>query len=116
MKFIVSHRPSWIVNVALRNPDFALHRLAKQYGVHYVIAGHIHQMLQLELEGVEVPLDAERRRASAGVGRVSGRLVFRVHGGWTGGAQFEIHELKAPHGQGRVTPLSDWGMLGLVKK
>ena len=39
--------------MALRNPDFALHQLAKQYGVHYVIAGHIHQMLRLTLDGVE---------------------------------------------------------------
>ena len=53
VKFVVSHRPSWILNVALRNPDFPLHELAKQYGVNYVIAGHIHQMLRFELDGVE---------------------------------------------------------------
>ena len=46
------HRPSWIVNVALRNPNFPLHQLARRYGVQYVVAGHIHQMLHLELEGV----------------------------------------------------------------
>jgi hypothetical protein len=29
------------------------------------------------------------------------------------GAKFTIHELKAPKGEGRVTALADWGMLGL---
>ena len=52
MKFIVSHRPSWLFDVVLGNPDFAVHRMAKKYGVRYVIAGHVHQMLRLELEGV----------------------------------------------------------------
>src|SRR5437879_3991634 len=52
VKFIFSHRPSWLIGVALRNPYFALHQLARQYGVQYVIAGHIHQMLHAELDGV----------------------------------------------------------------
>ena len=50
---IFSHRPSWILNVLTRNPDFQLHRLARKYGVHYVIAGHVHEMLHFSLEGVE---------------------------------------------------------------
>jgi 3',5'-cyclic-AMP phosphodiesterase len=52
LKIIVSHRPSWLLNVALRNPNFALHQLARRYGVQYVVAGHVHQMLRLELESV----------------------------------------------------------------
>src|SRR6202042_2866172 len=52
LKLVILHRPSWIIDVAMRNPDFPLHRLAKQYGIQYVIAGHIHQMLHLELDGV----------------------------------------------------------------
>ena len=52
LKFIVSHRPSWILNAVLGNPGFPLHQLAKRYGVKYVIAGHIHQMLRFEVEGV----------------------------------------------------------------
>jgi hypothetical protein len=35
-----------------QNPRFALHQLAKKYGVRWVIAGHLHQMLEVELEGV----------------------------------------------------------------
>ena len=29
VKFIVSHRPSWLIDAVVRNPNFALHRLAK---------------------------------------------------------------------------------------
>jgi hypothetical protein len=28
---------------------------------------------------------------------------------------FEVRELPAPNGEGRVTPLSAWGVVGLVK-
>src|SRR5208283_3573434 len=53
LKFVISHRPSWLVNVALQNPHFRLHQLAKRYGIQYIIAGHVHQMLHFELEGVD---------------------------------------------------------------
>jgi Icc protein len=117
LKVIVSHRPSWLIPVVLRNPDFRLHKLARQYGVKYVIAGHIHQMLRFELDGVtylSVP--------SAG-GHL--RLSKAYQDGWFfGHARVEakgpaldirIEEAKAPHGEGRVTKVSDWGMAGLRK-
>src|SRR5947208_361314 len=52
VKMIVSHRPSWIIPAAMRNPEFPLHKLAKRYGVQYVIAGHVHQLIRIELGGV----------------------------------------------------------------
>jgi 3',5'-cyclic-AMP phosphodiesterase len=111
----VSHRPSWILNVALRNGDFALHRLARQYGVKYVIAGHIHQMLHFTLDGIEylsMPSAGGHLRASGEyrAGWFFGYTVVEVAGE---AAKFTIHELKAPKGEGRVTGLADWGMLGL---
>ena len=115
VKFVISHRPSWILNVALRNPDFPLHRLAKQYGVKYVIAGHVHQMLNFELDGIEyvsMPSAGGHLRASGEyrAGWFFGYTVVQVEGG---AAKFAIHELTAPKGEGRVTGLADWGMLGL---
>jgi hypothetical protein len=118
VKFIVSHRPSWIMSVALRNPEFPLHKLARQYGVKQVIAGHIHQMLRLELEGVEylsLPSAGGHLRASGQYrdGWFFGYTVVEVK---DGAAVFTMHELKAPHGEGRVTAAREWGMLGLVKR
>jgi 3',5'-cyclic-AMP phosphodiesterase len=118
LKFVISHRPSWLLNVALQNPNFGLHQLAKRYGVHYVIAGHIHQMLHLELEGV----DYVSMASSGGHLRLSGayddgwffaHAVVEVEGR---NVSFQIHEAGSPHGQGRVTKLADWGLRGLLEK
>ena len=115
LKFIFSHRPSWILQALLANPDFPLHRLAKRYGVRYVVAGHIHQMLRFELEGVTYLSVA----SSGGHLRDSGEyrkgwffqhtLVF-VQGTSVG---MEIKELGPPFGQGRVSKPADWGTAGL---
>ena len=107
VKFIVSHRPSWLVDAMFQNPRFRLHQLAKKYGVQYVIAGHLHQMLDVDLEGVKY-----LSMASAG-GHLRGTEQYRD--GWFFGyalvgvrgqaVDFHIKELKPPQGQGRVTEL-----------
>ena len=45
VKFVITHRPSWIA-------DPSLHRVAKQYNVRYWIAGHVHQLIHTEFDGV----------------------------------------------------------------
>lgn len=116
VKFVVSHRPSWLVPAATRNPNFELHRLARKYGVQYVVAGHVHQLLHVSLDGVEyycAPSAGGHLRASEKYqdGWLFGYTVVSVQ---ASAVTFEIKELPAPHGQGRVTALSDWGLLGLA--
>jgi predicted phosphodiesterase len=118
VKFIFSHRPSWLMAVALRNPNFKLHQLARRYNVKYVIAGHIHQMLRFDLEGVtylSMPSAGGHLRASRQyqAGWFFGHALVQVQGT---DIRFEIREVKAPHGAARVTSPTDWGMLGLVSK
>lgn len=117
LKFIFSHRPSWILQTVLFNPNFPLHRLAKRYGVQYVIAGHIHQMLRFDLDGVTYVSMA----SSGGHLRASKRYeqgwffqhtLVTVHGN---AVHFAIKELGPPFGQARVSDLSDWGPAGLVR-
>ncbi|HUB84034.1 MAG TPA: metallophosphoesterase [Bryobacteraceae bacterium] len=110
VKFIVSHRPSWLVNAALQNPNFELHRLAKKYGVQYVVAGHVHQLLQVTFDGVtyfSAPSAGGHLRASGKYedGWFFGYTVVTVDGN---AARFEIHNI-----DGRKTTLADWGLLGL---
>jgi predicted phosphodiesterase len=117
LKFVFSHRPSWLIPVAVGNPDFALHQLARQYGVQYVISGHVHQLLHLELQGVtyiSMPSSGGHLRASRQYddGWFFGHALVEVSAAQ---ANLKILELKPPHGQGRVTRLTDWGMLGLVQ-
>jgi 3',5'-cyclic-AMP phosphodiesterase len=110
LKFIVSHRPSWILKAMLDDPDFDLHRIAKKHGVRWVIAGHIHELLHVELDGITY-LSVQ----SAG-GHLRG--AGRYEDGWFFGytivdvekekPAFHIHELK-----GRTTSLDDWGKAGL---
>ena len=118
VKFIVSHRPSWLLNVILRNPGFPLARLAKQYGVHYVIAGHVHEMMHATLDGIEyvsVPSAGGHLRNSNKYddGWFFGYIVVTVDGK---NANFEVHELGPPNGEARITPLSAWGAAGLLDK
>jgi len=115
LKIVLSHRPSWLVDVAVRNPDFALHKLARQYRVQYVIAGHVHQLLHSELDGVtyvSMPSSGGHLRASGEYadGWFFGHALVEVS---AAKVDFKIEELNPPHGQGRVTRLADWGMLGL---
>jgi Icc protein len=113
VKFIVSHRPSWLVPAALRNSQFPLHQLARKYGVQYVIAGHVHQILHTTLDGVTyfcAPSAGGHLRASAKYedGWFFGYTEVTVQGS---AANFEIKEIG-----GRVTGLKDWGLLGLVAR
>ena len=118
VKFVFSHRPSWIINVAVKNPDFAFHQLVRRYGVQYVIAGHVHQLLHFNLQGVtylSMPSSGAHLRASGEYadGWFFGYALVEVSGSK---AQFDIHEVEPPHGRGRSTRLTDWGMLGLLDR
>jgi len=110
VKFIVSHRPSWLVNAAMQNPLFDLHRLARKYGVQYVVAGHVHQLLHVTFGGVtyfSAPSAGGHLRASGKYedGWFFGYTVVTVDGS---NVKFEIKSL-----DGRKTGLADWGLLGL---
>ncbi|HLN00975.1 MAG TPA: metallophosphoesterase [Bryobacteraceae bacterium] len=118
VKFIVSHRPSWLIDAVARNPNFALHQLARKYGVQTVIAGHVHEMLQVDLDGIRYI-----SMPSAG-GHLRG--THNYEDGWFFGfalvevsgreVKVQIKELKPPLGRGRLTSLDDWGAGGLTKR
>jgi 3',5'-cyclic-AMP phosphodiesterase len=118
VKFIFSHRPSWILQAVLGNPAFPLHQLAKRFGVQYVIAGHIHQMLHFELDGVTYLSMASsgghlRESKSYERGWFFQHTLVTVRGNT---AAFEIKELAPPYGKSRVTTPADWGAAGLVRQ
>jgi predicted phosphodiesterase len=111
VKFIISHRPSWIFNAVAGNPGFPLHRLARTYGVQYVVAGHLHEMLHYRLEGIEYI----SMPSSGGHLRGSGKYADGWFFGYAGvdvrknTVNFRVHRL-----EGRVSSLDDWGPAGLV--
>ncbi len=117
VKFVVSHRPAWLFAALLGNAQTPFHRLMKRYGVKYVIAGHIHQLLHFEVDGVTY-LD---------LGSSGGHLrdTKQYERGWFfahtsvavegDSAHFTIRELPPPFGKGRVTQSADWGSAGLAQ-
>ena len=118
VKFIFSHRPAWILQVVLANPAFPLHQLATHYGVKYVIAGHIHQMLHFELDGVTYLSIASsgghlRENKTYERGWFFQHTLVSVRGDKV---DFAIKELQTPYGKGRVTIPGDWGAAGLVRR
>ena len=117
-KMIVSHRPSWLLHVATRNSGFPLHQLARRFGVQYVVAGHVHQMIHIDFEGVSyvsMPSSGGHLRLSKAYadGWFFGHALVEAR---AGGSQFQIKEIGEPGGQGRVTRLADWGMAGLLDR
>lgn len=114
-KFVVFHRPSWIMPVLLGNPEFPLHRLLKRYGVQYVVCGHVHQVLRFELEGItylSVPSAGGHLRSpkTYEAGWFFGQTLVKVNGSTISA---EIRELGPPYGEGRVTTPEQWGAAGL---
>jgi len=113
LKFVISHRPSWIVEILLKNPKSAIHQLAKKYGVQYVISGHIHQMVHANLEGVEyfsMPSAGGHLRGTKKYedGWFFAHTLVNVDGSEV---HFQIKEMKP---SSRVSAPGDWGASGLV--
>jgi hypothetical protein len=111
VKFVVSHRPSWLMDAALGATNGPLHVLAKRYGVCCMVAGHVHQLIHAELEGVTyltLP-------SAGGHLRLSGKYEDGWFFGWTaveirgGEVTFQVHALDRA-----TTPLSAWGRAGLL--
>lgn len=113
LKFIVSHRPSWILNVTFGNPDFELHRIAKKYGVRYVIAGHIHKLAHAEVDGIEyISMQSAgghlRDTGKYDDGWFFGYDVAEVDGG---AVRIRVKQIDGPS-----TDLSAWGIAGLIRR
>jgi len=110
VKIIISHRPFWLLSTVLDGGDFAIQRLAKKYGVQYVVAGHVHAMLHATVDGVEyisMPSSGGHLRASS---KYEDGWFFGY--GWVevqdGKATFRIRAL-----DGAETVPAQWGMTGL---
>lgn len=118
LKFVVTHRPSWILQALLGDRKSLYQQLANKYHVQYFIAGHIHQMLYFhvgEVHYLSMPsagghLRGDKRYES---GWFFATTLVQIHGT---SVSFSIQELAAPLGAGRVTSPSDWGAAGLVAR
>jgi 3',5'-cyclic AMP phosphodiesterase CpdA len=118
VKFVVSHRPTWLFAILLGDSNNPFHQLLRKYGVQYVLAGHIHQILHFELDHIaylDVPSAGGHLRDTKAYERgwFFGHTLATVEGSQV---RFRISELPAPYGQGRSTTPEDWGASGLVRQ
>ena len=118
LKFVFSHRPSWILQALLGDRKSKFQQIAEKYHVQYFIAGHIHQMLYFHVDEVNyicMPSAGGHLRNDKQYesGWFFAETEVEVHGAT---ARFTIHELRPPFGQGRTSSLQDWGAAGLVHK
>jgi Icc protein len=116
LKFVFFHRPSWLFQALLKSPGFPLHQIALEYGVQYIVCGHLHEMLRFELGPVTYLSMASsgghlRDPKTYENGWFFQHTLVTVRGA---SADFAIKELKPPFGQGRISGLKDWGMRNLV--
>jgi 3',5'-cyclic-AMP phosphodiesterase len=117
VKFVVSHRPTWLVPIMLGNRRSPFHQLMLKYGVKYVIAGHIHQMLHVEMDGVTY-VDLASSGGHLRDTKTYERGWFFQHTAVTVNgthATLVIHELLPPLGRGRATSPDDWSTAGLTQ-
>ncbi|HEU0122163.1 MAG TPA: metallophosphoesterase [Bryobacteraceae bacterium] len=114
-KFVFCHRPSWLLPVRLGSRTFPLHGLAKKYGVDYVISGHGHQLVHLELDGVRyLEIGSSGGSIARGLGLGQGfKDGWFYHWIWAKvqGGKVEM-TVKEVTGLNRVFPLREWGPTG----
>src|SRR6202795_1896180 len=51
-KFVLFHKPFWLIPVKFQSSQFPFHQLVKRYGVRYVVSGHGHQYVRAVQDGI----------------------------------------------------------------
>lgn len=73
-KIVLFHRPFWALYLKLGSGEFPLHQIVREHKVDYVISGHLHQLVQLQRDGVPyVALGSSGAGMERGLQRGEGR-------------------------------------------
>jgi predicted phosphodiesterase len=102
-KFVLFHKPFWLLPVMFKSSEFPFHQLIKKYGVRYVISGHGHQYKRLEQDGI-VYIEAgssggKLKGTGFNAGWFFGQIFTRVKGS---NVEMTVKEIDPPLGQGHV--------------
>lgn len=117
-KFIVTHRPFWLISALFGDTHSFPQQIAKKYGVQFLVAGHVHRMMYAQMDGVSylsLPSAGGHLRDSQRYedGWFFGTTAVTVQ---DSGVKFSIRELDKPFGSGRKTEPVDWGFAGLRQR
>jgi len=113
-KFVFFHKPFWLAPLRLGADDFPLHKLARQFGVDYVISGHTHNFARLKRDGVVYLVVGSSGASLAKYlpDPANFSRGFFYHHVWVHvkgtEARFTVKELSGGGGQGRMFRAEDW--------
>jgi Icc protein len=109
-KFVLFHKPFWLLPVMFQSSQFPFHQLIKRYGVRYVISGHGHQFVRAVQDGI-VYIEAgssggKLKGQGFERGWFFGQIVTRVMGAKV---EMTVKEIDGPMGKGRTFPAEELG-------
>ena len=109
-KFVLFHKPFWLIPVKFQSGQFPFHQLVKKYGVRYVISGHGHQFVRGVQDGI-VYLEAgssggKLKGQGFEQGWFFGQILARVKGSMV---EMTVKEIDGAMGKGRSFPVEELG-------
>jgi 3',5'-cyclic AMP phosphodiesterase CpdA len=109
-KFVLFHKPFWLIPVMFQSGQFRFHQLIQRYGVGYVISGHGHQYVRAVQDGI-VYLEAgssggKLKGQGFERGWFFGQIVARVMGSQV---EMTVKEIDPPLGKGRTFRVEELG-------
>lgn len=114
LKLVFLHKPYWLPFLMLKSGEFALHKTCVEFGVQWVISGHLHHLWHLERDSIHyVSIGSSGGSMERGKARGEGFAHgWFYHYGLmevsTRGAQLQIKELPRPYGESRLVPIEEW--------
>ena len=102
-KFVLFHRPFWLIPVKFQSSQFPFHQLIKKYGVRYVVSGHGHEFVRAVDDGI-VYIEAgssggKLKGQNFAQGWFFGQIVTEVKGSKV---EMTVKEVAGPMGKGRA--------------
>jgi predicted phosphodiesterase len=107
-RFVFFHQSFWLIFLKAQSGEFPLHRLAREYGVDYVITGHGHFFARMVRDGVaymQMGSSGAKITPAFAQGAFYQHASVEVQGA---GLRIRIKELDAPFGKGRSFAAEDW--------
>jgi len=106
-KFVLFHKPFWLIPVKFHSSQFPFHQLLKKYGVQYVISGHAHHFGSTLDDGIVCIEAGSSAGKLKGHGFESGWFFGFVDARVSGSqVKMTAHELGSPFGEGRSLPIA----------
>jgi len=102
-KFVLFHKPFWLIPVKFRSSQFPFHQLIRKYGVRYVISGHGHQYVRLLEDGIVYIEAGSSGGKLKGEGFENGWFFGHIFARVTGDkVEMTVREIGGAPGKGRA--------------